>query len=113
VTTLRKAKRRGHCAKAECAISCALKLRKDPNSRQSIDKHTDSRPTQLHVSATERTIIMLSNNDSKVKSGPMSVYSLFSLTIFFADVTADVFRPSQSDPRTRYKRHKIPSDLTC
>jgi len=50
---------------------------------------------------------MLSNNDSKAKRGPMSVYSLFSLTIFFADVTADVFRPSQSDPRTCYRRHKI------
>jgi hypothetical protein len=33
---------------------------------------------------------MLSNNDSKAKEEPLSVYSLLSLTIFFADVTADV-----------------------
>ena len=63
--------------------------------------------------STDRIIIMLSNNDSKAKRGPMSVYSLFSLTIFFADVTADAFRPSQTDPRTCNRRHKILSDLSC
>lgn len=62
---------------------------------------------------TDGTVIMRSNNDSKAKRGPKSVYSLFSRGIFFAEVTADVFRPSQSDPRTCYRRHKILSDLSC